>query len=101
MTICFIFHIFSGAVIGIKEINTFSIVVRWIPYLSIQRWAVEAQYLIEIRKYKSQYDISFSLDRFGYNENDLSFCLWYLPILGVVYRCLALAALRIIKLRKT
>ncbi|EFC41188.1 predicted protein [Naegleria gruberi] len=65
----------------------------WISCISYIRYAQEALYLIEIKYYKDIFDISSSLEMFDYHLEDLDYCIFMIPVFGIVFRLLTLIVL--------
>jgi len=61
----------------------------FIYYFTYLRYATEALYLAEIKKYAQVYDITSGMDLLGYKQSDQWWCMLVLPFFGILYRVLA------------
>jgi ABC-type multidrug transport system ATPase subunit len=80
----------NGVTPKLPDYKKMSFPLNALPYTSFLFYGQQVVYLLEIRRYKHLYDITASLDAFGYKLSELTRNTCLLLVFGVGFRLLAL-----------
>ncbi|KAG2389631.1 hypothetical protein C9374_014191 [Naegleria lovaniensis] len=86
-------NLIAGMRPTIPQMNDMFFPMPYIYSLSYLRYATEALYLFEVKKYTSVYSVESGMELLGYQFSDQTKCVWILPLFGIFYRILAYLSL--------
>jgi len=86
---------FSGARPTLGELKAMPFPLPYMPYGSYLRWAQEAFYITEVKRYASVYDVDTGLSILSYSADNYLLDMMMVLSLGVFFRIVAFVALQL------